>query len=155
MRRAQSRRDSDPVWVQTLLQKKEEVVARHSPIISQHSRLSSNPGRARYTENHKETRQPKPNPRELLPQRVTVKKSIAVPPSCLPRGSGWPTNSSALPKRTRDIDWHCSQSRCNPGKDTHWPAENVGASGTTQHRPIFLKRWKAYLTPGVLGICRV
>ena len=77
------------------------------------------PGRARTLENHRETRQPKPNPREPRPRRVPVKKSTAVPPSDCPRDSGWPTNSSALPKRTRDIDWRCSQSHCNPGTDTH------------------------------------
>jgi len=94
-------------------------------------------------ENHRGTRQPKPNPRALRPLRVPVKKSIAVQPSCCPRDSGWPTNSSALPKHTRDIDWRYSQSHCNPGKGTHWRAGSVGASGTNQHRPIFLKRWKA------------
>jgi hypothetical protein len=102
-------------------------------------------------ENHKETRQPKPNPREPKPLRVPVKKSTAVQPSCCPRDSGWPTDSSALPKHTRDNDWRYSQLRCNPGKDTHWQGENAGASGTNQHRPIFLKRWKACLSPGVLG----
>ena len=104
-------------------------------------------------ENHRETRQPKPNPREPRPLRVPVKKSIAVQPSCCPRDSGWPTNSSALPKHTRDSDWRYFQSNCNPGTDKHYSEGNVGASGTNQHRPIFLKRWKACLSPGVLGIC--
>jgi hypothetical protein len=94
-------------------------------------------------ENHRETRQLKPNSRESKLRRVTVTKSIAVQPSCCPRDSGWLTGSSAPRKHTRDIDWHCSQSHCNPGRDTHWREGSVGASGTNQHRPIFLKRWKA------------
>jgi hypothetical protein len=123
----------------------------------QHSQVISTPGRARSQENRKETRQPKPTPCEPCPLRVSVNTHTANQPSRLqsPRDSGWPTDSSALPKHTRDTDWRYFQSRCNPGKDTHWRAENVGASGTNQHRPIFLKRWKACLSPGVLGICRI
>lgn len=128
--------------------------ARCSVYSSQHPGVHISRAGAHTLENHKETRQPKPNPRELLPLRVPVKKSIEVQPSCCPRDSGSPTDSSALLKHTRDIDWRCSQSHCNPDKDTHWRGGSAGASGTNQHRPIFLKRWKACLSPGVLGICR-
>ena len=103
-------------------------------------------------ENHKQSRQPKPNPRgQRRPLRVPENLHTALEPSHFPRDSGWPTNSSALPKHTRDSDWRYFQSNCNPGTDKHYSEGNVGASGTNQHRPIFLKRWKACLSPGVLG----
>lgn len=110
------------------------------------------PGRARTLENHKRTRQPKPNPSGPKPPPEPV--NIAHQPSRCLRDSGWPTNSSAPPKHTRDSDWRYSQSNCNPGTDRHCSEGNAGASGKDQHRQIFLKRWKACLSPGVLGICR-
>jgi len=110
--------------------------------------------RAGTLENHKETRQLKPTRSGRSPPQKPVKKNTVVHPSDCPRDSGWPTDSSAPPKHTRDSDWRYSQSRCNPDTDTHWQEGNVGASGTNQHRQIFLKRWKACLSPGVLGICR-
>ena len=121
---------------------KEEVVARRSLDLSTAFPAFKFAGRARTLENHSVARQPKPNPRERKLLRVPV-KSIAIHPSCCPRGSGWPTDSSALPTHTRGIDWRCFQLRCNPGTGTHSREESVGASGTNQHRPIVLKRWKA------------
>jgi hypothetical protein len=60
-----------------------------------------------------------------------------------------------------DIDLHYSQSNCNPGKDKHYSRENVGASGTTPHRQIVLKRREAYChlvfrnMPGLTAPCIV
>jgi len=139
-----ARASSTPVPMEFLdLFRKGESVARRSLNLSAAFPAFTLPGRARTLENHRIARQLKPNSPEPRPLRVPVKKSIVIQPSWCPRDSEWPTNSSALPTHMRDIDWRYFQLRCNPGTDTHSREGNVGASGTNQHRPIVLKRWKA------------
>jgi hypothetical protein len=75
--------------------------------------------------------------------REPRKWSIGIQSYCRP-GSVLPKGSSEPLTHRPDIDLHCYRSNCNPGKDKRYSTESVGASGTTRHRQIFLKRRGAY-----------
>jgi len=128
---------------------KKEVDARLrlNPISA--SPLSLNPGQARRHKRNncavaqQDPRQLKPIPRGTWPLRGLAKRSTAMK-SCFRPDSEWSRGSLKPQTHMLGTDSRCSQSNCNPGTDTRYSAENVGASGTTPHRQIVLKRREAY-----------
>ena len=112
-----------------------------------HPGFHSIPGRARIHKRSMENpRQLKPIPCGPIPPQEPAKRGTAIQSWCRSSGSAQRRGSLKPRTHTQDTGSHCCQSNCSPDRDTRWLKENAGASGTTQHRPVFLKRWKAYVT---------
>ena len=135
------------VPVNSCLKKKEVVARLMLKLSASPAFIQSRAGRAYTRETlrlaQQNPRQLKPILRGPRPPQVPAKRSTAMQSCCRP-GSVRPRGSLEPPTHTPDIDWRCSQSNCNPGKDTRYSTESVGASGTMQHRQVVLKRWEAY-----------
>lgn len=144
---ASARRASGSLGVpaDTALRKVGSCRAPHADRSSIPAFTQSRVGRA-YTRETQSPRQLKPIPCALRPTQGSAKRRTLTQSWCRSSDSALPRGSSEPPTHTQDTDWRYSQSNCNPGKDTRWLMENVGASGTTQHRLVVLKRWKAYVT---------
>ena len=147
---ASALRDSAPMvspkFLPECLKRLESSRAPYADLSSIPAFIQSRVRRAHTREALKNPRQLKPIPRGPKPPQGPVMRGTAIQSWSRSSGSAQRRGSSEPPTHTQDTDWRCSQSNCNPGRDTRWLKENAGASGTTQHRPVFLKRWKAYVT---------